>query len=677
MSVMKIRAMAVLAAEVVSAACAAERPNILFITADDMNYDSTGVYCGPIRDLTPNLDRLAAEGLRFQYAYSTVAVCQPVREIMHSGLYPHRCGAMGFLPLKPEVRTLNQQLHDAGYLISMFGKNPHYQPAEKFCVDVEETKISRAPTELAAAAKAFIARARAEKRPFFHHVNCTDPHRPFIGANGPGDLAHGEPPSRWIRPDEIEGVPGFLEDLPDVRREIAQYYTSVRRLDDCVGAVLRALQESGEAGRTIVVFYGGDHGMSFPFAKSNDYETSSRGALIWRWPGLVKPGSVDRDHLVATVDFTPTLLDAAGLPALPNLDGRSFLPALKGEKMAGWDRVYTFYNQTSGRNWYPMRCVRTKDRSYIWNAWSDGKTQYRAENMAGLTWDAMVKAGATNAAVQARVDFYLHRTPEEFFDMGDDRFERLNRIGDPARQAEIEALRADLLALMRRTGDPLAEAFAHRTDPSVLRAAMDGLQGDYERPGKGGKGKAKAAKRAAKAAAAEDEARAAAPPASGAARMLSLLTPEACVATEPATLRIAHHFWSGGRRAGGHCDAAGGAVPREDRAKGDPGDGRRRGGCDLCAARRAVRKVGPVCGVRRRGFQGNAVPRAERGVGGEVRMRVSANRTKNTLRPAGTLALQREGKPGRSTSLGGAPSPAPAVPGRGRSEPACSPVRGD
>ena len=279
-----------------AAAAPPAKLNILFITADDMNHDSAGCYGCPIKDLTPNLDRLASEGLRFHYAYSTVAVCQPVREIMHTGLYPHRNGAMGFFPLKPEVRTLNQQLHDAGYLISMLGKNPHYQPAENFCVDYAETQISRQPAQLAAATKKFLARARAEKRPFFHHVNCTDPHRPFIGAGGPDDLAHGDPPSRWIKPEEVAAVPGFLEDLPLVRREVSQYYTNVRRLDDCVGAVLKALQEEGADESTLVVFYGGDHGMSFPFGKSNDYENSSRGALIIRWPGVIKPGGVDREH---------------------------------------------------------------------------------------------------------------------------------------------------------------------------------------------------------------------------------------------------------------------------------------------------------------------------------------------------------------------------------------------
>jgi N-sulfoglucosamine sulfohydrolase len=472
------------AAALSAADAAPAKLNMLFITADDMNHDSAGCCGCPLKDLTPNLDRLATEGMRFHYAYSTVAVCQPVREIMHTGLYPHRNGAMGFFPLKPDVRTLNQQLHDAGYLISMIGKNPHYQPAEKFCVDYAETRISRKPAELAAATRKFLTLARQQGKPFFHHVNCTDPHRPFIGANGPDDLAGGDTPSRYVRPEEVRGVPGFLEDLPEVRQEVATYYTSVRRLDDCVGAILTALKDEGAAENTLVMFYGGDHGMSFPFAKSNDYENSSRGALILRWPGVIAPGGVDREHLVSTLDFTPTLLDAAGLPAIPHIDGRSFLPAVKGQKMSGWDRVYTFYNSTSGNLWVPMRCVRTKNRSYIWNAWSDGQTQYRAENMNGLTWKAMLAAAQSDPAIQARTDFYLHRVPEEFYDMIDDRFERHNLINDPSRHAEIAALRQDLLALMQRTGDPLTAAFAQRDKPEILAAAMQKLRVEYERPPK-------------------------------------------------------------------------------------------------------------------------------------------------------------------------------------------------
>lgn len=506
------------------------KPNIVFITADDMNYDSTGCYGGPIKDLTPNLDRLASEGMRFQYAYSTVAVCQPVRQIMHTGRYPHRSGCMGFFPLKPEIRTLNQQLHDAGYLISMFGKNPHYQPAENFCVDYPETQISRSPAKLAEATKKFLAMAREEGKPFFHHVNCTDPHRPFIGTDGPGDLAHGDEPSRWIKPEEMTSVPGFLEDLPEVRKEMAQYYTSVRRLDDCVGAVLKAIDEAGARDNTLVMFYGGDHGMALPFAKSNDYENSSRGALILRWPGVIRPDTVDTVDMVSTIDFTPTLLEACGVPMIPDMDGRSFLPALEGKPMSGdWGRVFTFYNQNSSGNWLSMRCVRTKDRSYIWNAWSDGKTKYNAENMSGLTWRAMLASSETNPEIKARTDFYLYRTPEEFYDMSDDRFERRNLINDPARQSEIQTFRKELLALMQRTGDPLAEAFAHLDKPEILAAAKEKLITEYGRPEK------KAKTPAVKTTSSENTPE-------KAKNLISITSPETLIATEPVTIMISHHF---------------------------------------------------------------------------------------------------------------------------------------
>ena len=462
------------------ASASAGRPNIVFITADDMNFNSSDVYGGPIKNLTPHLDVLAGEGMRFHYAYSTVAVCQPVREIMHTGLYPHRNGAMGFFPIRQDVRTVNEQLHDAGYLISMLGgKHSHYQPAEKFCVDFSRPSSGRNPTGLYADTKEFLALAKTQGKSFFHHVNCTDPHRPFTGANGPDDLAHGEPPSRWIKPEEVTDVPGFLENLPEVRKELACYYTSCRRFDDSVGAVLKALDESGLRDSTLVMIYAGDHGMSFPFAKSNDYENSSRAALFLRWPGVIKPGTVDAEHLVATIDFTPTLLEAVAAPPIAGIDGRSFLPAIKGQKMPGWDHVFTFYNQSAGRNWLLMRCLRTKEHAYIWNAWSDGKMQYKAENMAGLTWPAMVKAAASNPEIKRRVDFYLYRVPEEFYDLSGDPCERANLIDRPERQADIAAMRAELLALFQRTGDPLAEAFAHRDKPEILAAAKKQLADQY------------------------------------------------------------------------------------------------------------------------------------------------------------------------------------------------------
>lgn len=469
----------VLAVSFAAGTAAAAPPNVLFFTADDMNFDSSAVFGGPIQDLTPWIDRLASQGLRFSHAYSTVAVCQPVRQTMLCGLYPHRSGSMGFFPVRPEVRTLNQELRKAGYLISCYGKTKHLQPREQFCADVEDDSISRHPAKLAAATRDFVRLAKKQKRPFFHNVNCYDPHRPFIGMKGPDDLAGGEEPSRRISVEEVTEVPGFLEDLPDIRRELAGYYTNVRRLDDALGAVLAVLDEEGVADDTIVVFYGGDHGMSFPFGKSNSYENSSRGALIVRWPGVTKAGGVDASHMVTTLDFTPTMLEMLGLAPLPDLDGRSFVPALRGETMPGWDRVFTVYNAAFGNNWLPMRCVRTRDRSYLWNAWSDGTKKYHTENMAGLTWKAMLAASEHDPAIKARTDFYSFRVPEEFYDLEADPCERNNLVGSPEHGPEIDAMRRDLRAMMEATGDPFAEAFVQRDRPEVAAAVIDRLKREH------------------------------------------------------------------------------------------------------------------------------------------------------------------------------------------------------
>lgn len=129
--------------------------------------------------------------------------------------------------------------------------------------------------------------------------------------------------------------------------------------------------------------------------------------------------------------------------------------------------------------------MRTKDRSYIWNAWSDGKKKYQAENMAGLSWKAML-AAADRPEIKSRTELYLHRVPEEFYDMSHDRCERTNLIADPSRQAEIEKMRGELLAVMQRTGDPFAEAFAHRENKELIPAVLEKLKAEYNKAPKSG-----------------------------------------------------------------------------------------------------------------------------------------------------------------------------------------------
>lgn len=453
-------------------AAAAEPLNLVLITADDMNWDSMGCTGSEVPEITPHIDRLASEGILFRQAHASIPVCQPVRATMSTGLHSFSSGCRGFGPIRDEVKTFNEVLHEAGYLISMLAKNPHYEPMKKWFVDYEveadELLTGRSPVKFAKHTRRFLEMAKEEGKPFFHHVNSQDPHRPFWW-KGDGGIDRSAYPgvSRVIKPGEVE-VPEFLEDLPEVRREVADYYTCVHRFDQVVGAVMRELEEAGVADNTLVMFFGGDHGMAFPFAKSNLYDAGSRGTLIVRWPGEIPSGQVDDEHFVSTVDFAPTLLEAAGAPALQDIDGRSFLPVAKGGSQAGRDHVFTIYHETFAKRLLETRCVRTKKHAYIWNAWSDGEMQYRAENMAGRTWKAMLEAGETNPEIRERCNFYLHRTPEEFYVVAEDEAERNNRIDDPEVASEVERLQGLLVEWMERQDDPLAAAFERRRDPEFM-----------------------------------------------------------------------------------------------------------------------------------------------------------------------------------------------------------------
>lgn len=440
--------------------------NVVLITADDMNWDSVGINGCSVPNISPNIDKLAAEGILFREAHSTIPVCMPVRATMHTGMYPKNNGARGFEPISKDVRTLNEVLHDSGYLISMLAKTPHYKPAEKYKVDylvhARDLDVGRNPEKFRNHTRKFLAMAKEQGKPFFHHVNCQDPHRPFLWKGEKGNEGTFPPVSREIKPEEVE-IPAFLENFPEIRQEVADYYTCVHRLDECVGAVMDELKKAGHDKDTIVMLFAGDHGMAFPFAKANVYANSSKATMVLRWPEHIPAGQVDEDHLVATIDMAPTLLDAAGLPALKNIDGRSFLKIAKGEKQEGWDQVITMFHRTSGKNELEMRCVRTKDAAYIWNAWSDGRHKYRAENMAGVSWKRMLKAAETDPKMKERTDFYTYRVPQEYYVIGDDAVERNNLINDPKHATEIAARQKVLEKWLEDIKDPLLGQFKEVT----------------------------------------------------------------------------------------------------------------------------------------------------------------------------------------------------------------------
>jgi N-sulfoglucosamine sulfohydrolase len=443
--------------------------NFLFITADDMNWDAVGAFGCPVPAVTPNLDRLASQGIRFRHAHVTAAVCQPSREVMMTGRYPHRNGGMGFEPIWDHIDTLQERLHKAGYLNGILGKVTHLAPIDRFKwdmqQDIQDLGCGRDPQKYAAFARQFLAQAKETSRPFFLMANAHDPHRPFVGSEQEaarfGEAVSAIPkPSAVFRPEDIT-VPGFLPDIPDVRLEVAQYYNSCRRCDDTVGALLEELDASGMADDTIVMFLS-DNGMAFPFSKTNCYLNSTRTPWIVRWPGVTPSGVLDETHFISGIDVTPTILDLAGLENIDDADGRSFTDILRGQTDNERDCVFTVFHKTSAGTEYPMCGIQTWQHGYIFNAWSDGTTEFKNESQSGLTFRAMDAAAAEDPVIARRVHNFRYRTPEELYDFEQDPNALNNLIDDPNMADRLSAFRQQLHNWMQEGDYPLSSSYHAR-----------------------------------------------------------------------------------------------------------------------------------------------------------------------------------------------------------------------
>jgi N-sulfoglucosamine sulfohydrolase len=478
-----------------AAAAAAEarsRYNVLLFTADDMHAESIRVY-GSRTDMTPQLDRFAASGMVFDRAHVNAAICAPSRAIIATGLYGHNSGAMGFMPAKPGTPEIVTTFQKAGYLAGVLGKVGHSTPVRAtkwdYSFDRPDLGNGRSPTIYYERSKVFFERARSEKKPFYLMANSHDPHRPYCY---PDKLLKGaERPSKVYGPEDVE-VPGFVPDLAGVRAELAAYQNSTRRLDDTFGKVMQALDESGFAGSTLVVFMS-DNGIAIPFAKCNAWFHSSRTPMLVRLPGVVKPGTRDTKHFVSGVDLWPTFLELTGVEGPEKLDGRSFLPLLKGQSQEGREFVFTQIDKKAGNDAVPMRCIQNARYGYIYNPFSDGKHLYRNNN-EGKTMAAMNASARTDPAVAQRVKLFRYRVPEELYDLSKDR-DCLRNLIDSREHADIvRDMRKRLEDWMVATGDPMLEALRNREDRGVVDSVMEKT---YGKPRQKTKGKRKRKKKGA------------------------------------------------------------------------------------------------------------------------------------------------------------------------------------
>ena len=461
---------------------AAEKLNVLIITTDDMSCDSVGVYGCKVPGTTPNMDRLAAQSLRFNHAYVQVGNCMPSRNVMFSGRYPHNNRVEGFYMVRnPGYPVMADLMKAGGYFTGIRHKVGHstpYSPYPAWDV-VLDTFPDGKPAHLKSAdayyatTKHGLALAKKAGKPFCLNINIADPHKPFYNEPNGNDPHE---PSRVYTAKEMV-VPGFLPDDPAIREELALYYSSVRRADDCLGAILKALKESGQEDRT-VIFFLSDHGMPLPFAKTQLYFHSTRTPWMVRWPGVTKAGSVDDRHIVSGVDLLPTLLDVVGLQHPKGMDGRSFAPVLRGQTQDGRDYMVAEYNENSGGHRHPMRSIVTKDYAYIFNPWSNGTRVMATATKGTATYRRMQALAKTDPKVAERLKLFDCRVPEELYNYSSDEDALENLIANPAHRAQRDRLTKLLEEWMVRTKDPMLSVFRGRADANVREAYMKEVEAE-------------------------------------------------------------------------------------------------------------------------------------------------------------------------------------------------------
>ncbi|QDV35023.1 sulfatase-like hydrolase/transferase [Tautonia plasticadhaerens] len=413
----------------------ADRPNILWVTCEDIS-PNLGSF-GDAYAVTPNLDRLASQGVRYTHAFATIGVCAPARSTIITGMYPPSIGSQhmrcrGTLP--EGVRMFPEYLRDAGYYCTNNSKTDYNLPTPEGTWDESSDTATY--------------RDRAEGQPFFAVFNFTTSHESQIRL--PEDQYRervaGFSPGMFHDPARAT-VPPYHPDTPAVRRDWARYADMITYMDGQVGALLDQLEADGLLDDTIVFYYS-DHGAGMPRGKRWLYDSSTRVPFIVRFPekyARLSPGSPGEttDRLISFVDLAPTVLSLAGLEIPGHMQGSAFL----GDSQAGpRDLVFGFRDRMDER-YDLIRMVRDKRYTYIRNYlphlpyFHHQHISYMYEMPTMRDWQRLADSGELTGGAAAFMT--LSKPVEELYDTRLDPSEVENLASSPEHREILERLRAE------------------------------------------------------------------------------------------------------------------------------------------------------------------------------------------------------------------------------------------
>ncbi|MDF1739961.1 MAG: sulfatase [Verrucomicrobiales bacterium] len=426
--------------------------NVLLLISDNQTWHDVGCY-GNKTVKTPNIDKLASEGVRFEEAFATTASCGPSRAVMYTGLLTHRNGQYAHphrehnQQLRDDVTSVFAMLKDDGYRTGLIGKD-HIKPKEKYPIDHKPRISPRDVSKMARSAGEFIS---GSEDPFFLVMAYTDPHP--ISIEG---VAWGVEKTKAYTPIEYDTatlrVPPFLPDTEHVREGIAGYYQQISHMDHGVGLVLEELENSGHKDDTLVIFIS-DHGTSEPGAMGTHYEPGVRVPFIVRKPGLENPASPNQ-ALVAFTDITPTILDWTGVTFDKYaLHGRSILPVLDQTAPEGWDAALLSHVAHDFFAYYPMRTLRERRYKLIWNITPGTEYPLPIDTVQRRTWVEMRERGDIKIG-ERPVESFLHRPRLELYDLKEDPWETNNLAENADQEERVSRMVGDLVKRLTDQEDP-------------------------------------------------------------------------------------------------------------------------------------------------------------------------------------------------------------------------------
>lgn len=406
-----------------------QRKNVMLLIADDWS-PIAGCYGHPVIQ-TPVVDALAKKGVVFEHAYCTTPSCAASRATLLTGLHSHTHGQYGHTHHRhsfrtlPNTPTLPELLHRSGVFTGIIGKQ-HTLPKDLYPWnfnqgDTNPHAVNHSNSnEIKWAAESFFKASAGQ--PFYLHIGFSTPHRQGNGFGNETE-ALSSVSEVYYQPQDVL-VPGFLPDTPEVREDLANYYTAISRMDATIGRALESLLESGLAAETFIIIMS-DHGMPFPGAKASSFDSGHHCPLIIVDPEARSTG-IRNCALLNWTDLMPTLLELFGITPPENLHGRSFLSVLEEEKPEGWDETTFSHNFHGVTECYPYRAIRGRRYKYVLNLFPELTLPLPTDLFASRTWRAVEQRHLDLGA--RRTADVLHQAGEKFYDLEADPLETTNLI---------------------------------------------------------------------------------------------------------------------------------------------------------------------------------------------------------------------------------------------------------